>query len=192
MKTLADELGRIKNLSETFNGYLEDKKLYEKSQSAYLKSQEKAAQDLNAHSLALKAYLDEQAGVLAENLKDGDTCPVCGSKNHPHLATKKGAVLTRDAIDNLDHIAKASQKQAESDSESASSLKATMALSRRFWERFPCSITTAWLVVFVRSFAICMMPEHIKQVRRLIYNANGKIDRHYYKDHFLEVLEKGE
>lgn len=37
-----------------------------------------------------------------------------------------------------------------------------------------------------------MMPEHIKQVRRLIYNANGKIDRHYYKDHFLEVLEKGE
>jgi len=126
LKTLADELGRIKNLSETFNGYLEDKKLYEKSQSAYLKSQEKAAQDLNAHSLALKAYLDEQAGVLAENLKDGDTCPVCGSKNHPHLATKKGAVLTRDAIDNLDHIAKASQKQAESDSESASSLKATM------------------------------------------------------------------
>lgn len=37
-----------------------------------------------------------------------------------------------------------------------------------------------------------MLPERIKQVRRLIYNANGKIDRHYYKDHFLEVLEKGE
>ena len=37
-----------------------------------------------------------------------------------------------------------------------------------------------------------MVPERIKQVRHLVYNANGKIDRRYYKDHFSEVLEKGE
>jgi len=123
LSTLANELLNIRNLRDVYEDYLKDKKLFENSQAAYLKSQEKATQDLNAHSSALKAYLDEQAGVLAENLKDGDVCPVCGSKDHPHLATKKGAVLTREAIDNLDRIAKLSQKKAEDDSTFASNTK---------------------------------------------------------------------
>jgi exonuclease SbcC len=126
LSTLANELLNIRNLRDVYEDYLKDKKLYEKSQAAYLKSQEKATQDLNVHTSALKAYLDEQAGVLAENLKDGDACPVCGSKNHPHLATKKETVLTREAIDSLDRIAKLSQKQAEDDSTFASNTKVSV------------------------------------------------------------------
>ena len=33
-----------------------------------------------------KAFLDEQAGILAENLEEGLPCPVCGSTSHPCLA----------------------------------------------------------------------------------------------------------
>jgi exonuclease SbcC len=30
-----------------------------------------------------RAFLDEQAGILAAALKDGVKCPVCGSTAHP-------------------------------------------------------------------------------------------------------------
>lgn len=33
-----------------------------------------------------QAYLDGQAGVLAEKLKENEPCPVCGSREHPVLA----------------------------------------------------------------------------------------------------------
>lgn len=33
-----------------------------------------------------RAFLDEQAGILARNLKEGEPCPVCGSTHHPSLA----------------------------------------------------------------------------------------------------------
>ncbi len=35
-----------------------------------------------------RAFLNEQAGIMAEALSDGEPCPVCGSKNHPQKASK--------------------------------------------------------------------------------------------------------
>lgn len=34
-----------------------------------------------------RAFLSEQAGIMASNLLDGMACPVCGSTTHPQLAT---------------------------------------------------------------------------------------------------------
>ena len=35
-----------------------------------------------------RAYLDEQAGIIAETLEEGAPCPVCGSTEHPCVAVK--------------------------------------------------------------------------------------------------------
>lgn len=46
-----------------------------------------------------RAFLDEQAGVLAQALVEGQPCPVCGSIHHPALARLSGAAPTEAELD---------------------------------------------------------------------------------------------
>lgn len=48
-----------------------------------------------------KEFFKEQAGILAEKLKENEPCPVCGSLHHPNLAIKSTSVLTKEELDNL-------------------------------------------------------------------------------------------
>lgn len=73
----------------------EHKKLegkYKDAQAAYLKARQDAAERSAEHERLNRAFLDEQAGIIAESLADGKPCPVCGSCVHP-----KPAVKTRNA-----------------------------------------------------------------------------------------------
>lgn len=46
-----------------------------------------------------KAYLDQQAGILAKDLSEGQPCPVCGSTTHPHKAILIDGAITPSMID---------------------------------------------------------------------------------------------
>jgi len=51
---------------------------------------------------AQRIYFQSLAGVLAENLRDGQACPVCGSLNHPRPAQKAGGVLSERQLKELE------------------------------------------------------------------------------------------
>ena len=53
------------------------------AQKAYLAAQENADAAGRDYDAKNRAYLSEQAGILAQTLKDGAPCPVCGSRDHP-------------------------------------------------------------------------------------------------------------
>lgn len=51
------------------------------------------------HEDMLARYMASISGVLAEKLKEGTPCPVCGSTHHPLKAIKTDASITREAVD---------------------------------------------------------------------------------------------
>lgn len=59
----------------------------EMAQEKYKNASERSEIGQNQFNRMEKAFLDEQAGVLASKLVEGQRCPVCGSFDHPLIAT---------------------------------------------------------------------------------------------------------
>jgi len=87
---------------------------WERAAQVYREKSEKA-QALGETCRGLeKAYLDGQAGLLAQSLQDGSPCPVCGSLHHPAPAVGEGTVPTEASVRQAKETAeKAAGKAAE-------------------------------------------------------------------------------
>ena len=73
-----------------------------------------------------RAFMDEQAGIIAETLKEGMPCPVCGSRLHPHLARKSQYAPTADNIKWAKRRAEEARKEAEDKSAMCREAKAAL------------------------------------------------------------------
>ena len=71
-----------------------------------------------------KAFLDEQAGILAERLEEGRPCPVCGSTAHPKPAKKSEQAPSEAQLNQAKEEAEKAQKEARSLSERCASARA--------------------------------------------------------------------
>ena len=71
-----------------------------------------------------RAFLDEQAGIIAESLEEGRPCPVCGSLSHPQPAKKSEKAPTEAQLKKLKREAELAQTEAQTKSESCASAKA--------------------------------------------------------------------
>ena len=63
--------------------YHTQQKKWETAQALYLAAYEKSSDLQQEYDAKNKAFLDEQAGIIAGRLEDGKPCPVCGSVHHP-------------------------------------------------------------------------------------------------------------
>lgn len=66
-----------------------------------------------------RAFLDGQAGILAETLQEGTACPVCGSKTHPVPAKRQSGVPTEHELKEARRIADTAMETAANRSKCA-------------------------------------------------------------------------
>ena len=92
------------------------------AQSEYKQKSEIAVKARAAYERLHKAYLDEQAGVLARKLTPGMPCPVCGAPEHPCPAALSHHAPTKAALDKAKVTAGQAELEAQTASGSAASL----------------------------------------------------------------------
>lgn len=74
LEALADHEEKGRNVEQCLREYHTATEASEKASAKYIATH--------------RAYLDEQAGIIAETLEEGKPCPVCGSMEHPRPAKK--------------------------------------------------------------------------------------------------------
>lgn len=89
--------------AEEIRGYFKEyrgKSKEDEIAKAECKRLSKSYQDLSDdYTEKNRKFLEEQAGILAEDLEDGKPCPVCGSVEHPNPAKKSEGAPTKEQLE---------------------------------------------------------------------------------------------
>ncbi len=123
LKDAADRLSALKIsidvLEKTVANYRLAIENYKKNQAAA----DKTDAEYKAQN---KAYLNAQAGILADTLISGEPCPVCGSTNHPQIAVKPQNAPTKDELEALQSKLERDNQKVSDARNKAGTLKGTI------------------------------------------------------------------
>jgi exonuclease SbcC len=90
---------------------------YENADIEHKKEHDSYEHKKNQYEKLYHSFIEEQAGILAANLKEGEACPVCGSTSHPQKAEYHDRVIDegelRAAKDEMDESFGAMQQKYE-------------------------------------------------------------------------------
>ena len=96
-----------------------------------------------AYDKAETAFFGAQAGILAETLKEGSPCPVCGAAHHPHPARRTEDAPTQAELEALrdrrDHAERAAQEAHSAAERAAEALGAAGRLAEDRMQEAGCA-----------------------------------------------------
>ncbi|MBR0149554.1 MAG: SMC family ATPase [Lachnospiraceae bacterium] len=131
LEKTAEEASAIDDLSLSLQDYFKEKENYQKAQEEYKKKDE-VFQSANAlYESMEQAFRDGQAGILAEKLKDGERCPVCGSTTHPYPAKLSDEVPSEKELEASKKESDKARKLRDKAAEDASGLKKSLETMER-------------------------------------------------------------
>ena len=116
----AADLERLRRAMEA-RGHLHS--MLREAQAEYMRLEERAHDLQNRFVIMNKAFLDEQAGLLAQDLTAGMPCPVCGSRIHPNPAVLSPGAPTEEAVKKAKAEADSAAKLSDSASRRAGELR---------------------------------------------------------------------
>lgn len=86
-----------KVLKQAYDVWQEKQKFEQEKETAFTKMQEA----VRVYENMERRWLSEQAGILALHLHDGESCPVCGSTNHPKKASEQSDAINEKELNDL-------------------------------------------------------------------------------------------
>jgi len=120
--SLNDRLSKLQQLLQSMETLKKNHEEHKKAVQIYKERQANVDSLDASYKEGHKLYLDAQAGILAESLKENMPCPVCGSLSHPKKASKPVDVPTKDELDALQKRLSAANKEVEMASQTAGKL----------------------------------------------------------------------
>lgn len=120
---------RLEELSTLLAGCRQARVDLENAQKRYGVARQKAQAAQEDYTGKNQAFLDEQAGVLAQDLEEGQPCPVCGSLTHPTPAQLSPGAPTEEELNRAKQAWETAQQTASTWSVEAG--KARTALEER-------------------------------------------------------------
>lgn len=136
IKTAAEDIARLEAAAAEKNRILSELRAFsfevkahidvcaelENARAEYAAASKKAADDTAAYTALETAFLDSQAGVLAQKLVEGKACPVCGSTEHPCPAAVHASNITENELKKARQSSERSREDAAQKSRAAGEL----------------------------------------------------------------------
>ena len=98
------------------------RKALEIAQDTYKTASRNSIALRNNYEQQQKAFLDEQAGILAETLIPGEPCPVCGATEHPAPAALSESAPAKEELEKAKKAAQAAETKTNAASSEANKL----------------------------------------------------------------------
>lgn len=108
-----ERLKNLKSLMASLTKLQQDCDTYRQEQSHYRQAYDLYQQRQQQHEALRKAFMDAQAGLMAQPLEEGMPCPVCGSTHHPDKASLSTEAPTEEAVKQAGAVVEQSRKEAE-------------------------------------------------------------------------------
>ena len=122
IETLKKERERVREVRASLKEYGETEEKAILSQENYRKKRDVSEEKKAVYDTLHRAFLDEQAGILAEGLTDGVPCPVCGATSHPSPAGKSEHAPSAEELKKAEEASAAAIAAAEKASADAAGL----------------------------------------------------------------------
>ena len=179
-------LEKLQALSKALKDYESRRANLEALQTEYRKAEEEREAAANQYEADYRAFLNEQAGIIAETLEAGKPCPVCGSVEHPSPAGKSEAAPTEAQLKRRKAAADSAAKAAE---EKSRDCAAAGAESETLRTAVKAQIRSLWPEEAIETAAAKIAREQAQQ-RANLTDLNGRIQAEEENLAQKETLER--
>ncbi len=95
---LLEQKEKLRQLLSGIRALKQQQEILKDAQGVYLQAADRADKLSREYEQANRAFLDAQAGIMAQTLSEGLPCPVCGSPSHPAPAKLSAGAPTQAQV----------------------------------------------------------------------------------------------